>query len=190
MDAVRVWACAKFRRHRLFSRFAAHHKNHGDMGRGSFGTPRGRPDANAMAAQLEGLPRKDSQVDEPNSASSAAAVTTGAAVSGTRGDGGAAAEAARGASSTTSGAPARRRSAAAIQAGLVVVAIAVGAASDAVSMRTCRRAADPMPVRAVPAPFCSVRSWLMPSLLVPIPLISLIRSWRFTKIYIKCSMSS
>ena len=100
------------------------------MGRGSFGTPRGRPDANAMAAQLEGLPRKDSQVDEPNSASSAAAVTTGAAVSGTRGDGGAAAGLARGgASSTTSGAPARRCSAAAIQDGLVAVAIAP---------RTCR----------------------------------------------------
>ena len=65
-----------------------------------------------------------------------------------------------------------------------------GSLDDAVSMRTCRRAADPMPVRAVPAPFCSVRSWLMPSLLVPIPLISLIQSWRFTKIYIKCSMSS
>merc|ERR1719482_2721270 len=32
-----------------------------------------------MAAQHEGLPRKNSQVDEPNSASSAAAVTTGAA---------------------------------------------------------------------------------------------------------------
>ena len=152
MDAVRVWACAKFRRHRLFSRFAAHHKNHGDMGRGSFGTPRGRPDANAMAAQLEGLPRKDSQVDEPNSASSAAAVTTGAAVSGTRGDGGAAAGVARGASSTTSRAPARRRSAAAIQAGLVAVAISPrsrrGSLDDAVSMRRCRRAADPMPVRA------------------------------------------
>ena len=111
------------------------------MGRGSFGTPRGRPDANAMAAQHEGLPRKNSQVDEPNSASSAAAVTTGAAVSGMRGDGAAAAGGARGdASSTTSGAPARRRSAAAIQEGLVVVAIAPrsrrGSLADASSSST------------------------------------------------------
>ena len=127
MAAVRVWMLMPVReisRHIVLfchSRVGAHHR---DMGRGSFGTPRGRPDANAMAAQLEGLPRKDSQVDEPNSASSAAAVTTGAAVSGTRGDGGAAAGLARGASSTTSGAPARRCSAAAIQDGLVAVAIA------------------------------------------------------------------
>ena len=141
MAAVRVWMLMPVReisRHIVLfchSRVGAHHR---DMGRGSFGTPRGRPDANAMAAQLEGLPRKDSQVDEPNSASSAAAVTTGAAVSGTRGDGGTAAEAARGASSTTSGAPARRRSAAAIQAGLVVVAISLPAAVGAASMMRYR----------------------------------------------------